>query len=189
MKRFALVHHCARHCTLAVFFAAACYSEPDYRREADRATATLRARQDSLRAVYHLDRYAHYDWDQGTRQLVFSDNGVAKVVAHVQFVGDVSTKSNTWLWAWDNPSIDSGLTTIARQVRAYGAKHHFRRLVEAKWPATEADGWEMSAFAVQVSGALGVYRSPSRSGPLFLVFTDMRWATAADTVAHGEHEN
>lgn len=179
----------ARRSIIALFLAAACARDSDYQREAARANAILQARQDSLQAQYHLDRYAHYDWDQRTRRIVFSDHDVAKVIAHVQFVGSVSTRSNTWLWAWGNESIDTGLTTIARQVRVYGATHHLKRLVEATWPATEADGWEMAAFAVQVSGALGAYRSPSPSGPLFLVFTDMRWATAADTVVHGENES
>jgi uncharacterized protein DUF6882 len=82
----------------------ACASEATYRRDADQADSILRARQDTLEARYHLSRYAQYDWDQRSQQIVFSDSGIAKLVAHVQFIGDVSTTSHTWLWAWDNPS-------------------------------------------------------------------------------------
>jgi hypothetical protein len=166
-----------------------CASEVTYRRDADQADSILQARQDALEATYHLSRYAHYDWDQGTQSIVFSDSGVAKLVGHVQFIGDVSTKSKTWLWAWDNQTIDTGLTRVARQIRAYGIEHRLRRLVQAQWPATEADGWEMTAFAVRVSNILGAYRSPGRGGPLFIVFTDLRWATPRDSVIHGEEED
>ena len=183
-------HSLTGHAWLAIIATSlavvSCVSDAQYRHEADQAYSVLKARQDSLQSIYHLDRYAHYDWDQGRRQIVFSDSGIARVVASVQFVGDVSTKSNTWLWAWDNPSIDTGLTHIARQVRSYGIRHRIGRLVHATWPATEEDGWEMTAFAVQVSNARGAYRSPSDDGPLFMVLTDVRWATRTDTVVHGE---
>ena len=167
----------------------ACASKATYRRDADQADSILRARQDTLEARYHLSRYAHYDWDQRSQQIVFSDSGIAKLVARVQFIGDVSTTSNTWLWAWDNPSIDPGLTRIARQIHAYGVKHRLARLVQAQWAASEEDGWEMTAFAVRVSPILGAYRSPGRGGPVFMVFTDIRWATAKDSVIHGEEQD
>lgn len=167
---------------------ASCTSQADYRRDADQAVSVLRARQKTLEATYHLSRYAHYDWDQGTQRIVFSDSGIPKLVAHVQFIGDVSMTSSTWLWAWDNPTIDTGLTQIARQIRAYGVKHRLPRLVMAKWPATEDDGWEMTAFAVRVSDVRGAYRSPGKGGPLFMVLTDIRWAAPGDSVVHGEEE-
>ena len=67
------------------------------------AQAYLRECQPELNKEYRLDYWPRYDWYQESRQLVFSENGVAKVAADIQFVGSISTQSDTWLWAWANP--------------------------------------------------------------------------------------
>jgi len=58
---------------------------------------TMVARQERLNFRFHLDAYEHWDWSQDAGVLVFSDSGVAKVVADVQFVGDVSRRDSTFL--------------------------------------------------------------------------------------------
>jgi hypothetical protein len=68
-----------------------------------------------------------------TRQLIFSENGVAKVAADIQFVGSISTESDTWLWAWANDSVDPQLSTSNGMVRDYGEEHGFNHLTIKKW--------------------------------------------------------
>jgi hypothetical protein len=111
-----------------------------------------------------------------TRQLVFSDGGQRKVVADIQFVGSVSPDTETWLWAWNNDSVDPELCRALLTVRAYGEAHGFPHLVSSKWPAQEVDGWEMTAIAAFLLQAKGAYRSRGESGYTFMIMTAIGWA-------------
>jgi hypothetical protein len=142
-----------------------------------RAHEYLTARQDVLRSEYHLDRWPRWDWDQGTGQLVFSEEGVARLVADIQFVGSVSNQSKTWLWAWANPHLTPPVKRDVDEVRRFGEAHGIPQLTTAKWVADEIDGWEMTSIAAYVLQAKGAYRTPRDDGGFtYLIFTDVRWA-------------
>jgi len=140
------------------------------------AVAYLRERQDQLYSRYNLGGYPHYDWNQDTGQLTFSDDGRTRVVADIQFVGSISTRSDTWLWSWANQSILESAKQRVRTVRAYGDAHRYLKLASACWTAEEADGWEMTAITAYLIGAAGAYRSPDDRGFSFLAITDVDWA-------------
>ena len=115
-------------------------------------------------------------WDQGTGQLVFSNGGRPRVIADIAFVGSVSTKTNTWLWSWANSSHLETAKATMREVRAYGEKHRLLKLAGAHWSATDQDGWQMTAIAALLLGAVGAYRTPSDYGFTFMVMTRVSWA-------------
>lgn len=140
------------------------------------AVAYLEERQCELRERFRIDGYERFDWNQDSGYLVFSDQGQAKVVADIQFVGSVSTRSDTWLWAWANNSYLEPVRARTREVRQYGEEHRFLKLASAYWSATEVDGWEMTAVSAFLLGARGGYRSPSERGFTFMIITDIRWA-------------
>lgn len=139
------------------------------------AMSYLQAKQALLNAEFRLGEDERYDWYQETGQLVFSQQGQPRVVADIQFVGSVSTISDTWLWAWANESFVATLTAEAIKVRTYGTERQFLRLASARWKATEVDGWEMTAVAAFLSQAQGAYRSPSERGPAFMLLKNVRW--------------
>jgi hypothetical protein len=140
------------------------------------AVAYLRGRQDQLYSRYDLGSYPRYDWNQKAGQLIFSDGGRARVIADFQFVGSISTRSDTWLWSWANRSILESVKQRVRQVRAYGDEHRYLKLASACWTAKEADGWEMTAITAYLLGAAGAYRSPDDRGFSFLAITQVHWA-------------
>ena len=140
------------------------------------ATAYLQARQDHLKSHYSLARYSRYAWNQGTRQLVFSDDGQPRVVADVQLVGNISTQGGTWLWSWANPSVLEPIKNQVRQVRAYGDERGYLKLACACWKAEEVDGWEMTSITAYLLGAEGAYRTPDDRGFSFFVLTGIGWA-------------
>jgi hypothetical protein len=139
------------------------------------AMAYLQEQQDALQSRFSLGRYDRYNWDQDTGQLVFSRAGQSEVVAEIQFVGSVSTVSNTWLWSWANGSYLESVRRDIRRVRAYGEAHRHLKLVAASWPAEEVDGWEMTAVAAYLLRARGAYRSPGERGFTFMVMTSVGW--------------
>jgi hypothetical protein len=140
------------------------------------SVAYLEDKQGSMCRDFKLGEHKRYDWDQDRAQLVFSNDGKAAVICDVVFVGSLSTKTNTWLWSWANRSIQEGAKGRMREVREYGEENDFEHLAAAYWDATEEDGWEMTAIAARMLGAIGAYRSPDKNGLLFMVITDARWA-------------
>src|SRR2546427_5187587 len=85
--------------------------------------------QQSLEEEFRIGDWPRYDWSQDTGQLIFSNDGIAKVIASIEFVGSISTKTDTWLWAWENDSFDQERTRLVARVRTYGETHGIDQLV------------------------------------------------------------
>lgn len=147
-----------------------------WRRYVQDCHAKVKARQSALWEEYRLGEYERWDWDQHTGELVFSDGGVPRAIARIEFIGSVSSTSNTWLWAWANFHLLESVRTAVLAVRDFGEGHGYPRLTVSKWPADEIDGWEMASIAAEVLGARGVYRTPGERGSTFLAIMDVRWA-------------
>lgn len=135
----------------------------------------LSERQKALMEEYKLGDHERFDWDQGTSSLVFSNDGVPAVVAKVQFVGSVSTVSNTWLWSWANTSIVDEAKDQIYRVKDFGDKHGYDALTTEKWQGDEVDGWEMTSIAAFLLDAKGAYRTSSDNGFTYMVITDIEW--------------
>jgi hypothetical protein len=143
----------------------------------EESQAYLQGRQALLDAEYHIFQWPRYDWSQESAQLIFSDAGRQRVIADIQFVGSISTKSDTWLWAWANNSVAPKLYKKMSQVRGYGASRRILQLTTEKWHGHEVDGWEMTSIAAHLLQAAGAYRSAGDFGFTFMVMTDVRWAS------------
>lgn len=136
--------------------------------------------QSAAKRNFSLGSYERFDWDQEAGRLEFSDEGVAKVVAQVQFVGSISTVTNTWLWSWANDSVLEHLKTEMQKVKDFGERHNLDELINPYWKATEEDGWAMTAVAANLLLAKGAYRSPAGNGFTFMVFTEISWVNGGN---------
>lgn len=148
----------------------------DFEELSEESYEYLHAKQTEAQERFHLGNYERYDWDQQKMQIIWSDDGVPKVVADIQFVGSISTKSDTWLWSWANATVLGRLSKDMAAVRKFGRTHGFEKLTKEKWPAGEVDGWEMTAVAAKILEAKGAYRSPGDDGYTFMIFTDIQFA-------------
>jgi len=113
----------------------------------------------------------NYDLDRGT--LTFSQDGQPKVVASIQVVGSTSLSSATWLWGWANQSLPLRVTIEVEKVRAFGELENLPASSEAKRPVDEHAGWEMTAIAAKVLGAMGAYRFPAEDGFVYLLYSSV----------------
>ena len=138
------------------------------------ATEYLKMRASRAQEQFGIGQYERYDYDLASGRFWWSDAGITKVEAKVMVVGSISTETNTWLWGWANPSLDGGAIEDIERVRAIGEEQGIEKLTEGKWPADEVDGWEMTAVAARLLEAEAGYRSPSRSGFLYLLLDDLR---------------
>ena len=131
---------------------------------------------EQLKEKYKIGSYERFDYDQRSGEFVFSDKGATRVIAKFQIVGSVANEAKTWLWSWANASILETACDQIHRIRDFGYANSIRKLTEPKWTAVEADGWEMTAVSAAIINAKGAYRCPAKSGPLFVVFTDIRFA-------------
>ena len=140
------------------------------------AMAQFGPRATRLNEEYKLGRYSWY-LDQESRKLTFSENGVLKVIANAQIVGSYSTYSHTWMWAWANKSTDESMKKGAKKVLDYGERHHYKELTAAKWECDEDYAWAMTTAAGYLLKSKGAYRGPIDDGYLYMLITDIRWAS------------
>lgn len=145
-----------------------------WQRLVSEAVRELETKQDQLQKRFDLSRHESWHWDQETGEIVFSNAGVPAVAASFQFVGSISTKSDTWLWSWGNSSLEPSTVQALLTLRSFGEAQRFASLTVPKWPAAEEDGWELTAVAAKVLSAEGAYRAPSETGLVFMLLMDVR---------------
>ena len=135
---------------------------------------SLSARQPLLDSRFGIGSYQRYDYDQATKQIVFSNQGQPGVIADIEVVGTFSKASGTWMWSWANFSLLPKVRTRMKRVRALGEQRRFPRLNTYLWPADEVDAWDMAAIAAHVLRAQGVYRSPGESTDIYMTLSKIR---------------
>ena len=136
------------------------------------STEELQVKQQNNKA-WGIDTFDHWDLDQTAGTLVFSRADGTRATCPVQIIGSFNTEKKTWLWAWDNRSVTAELTTLARQVRAFGKRNRIEKLTEPSWSAEESDAWEMTALAAHLGEAEGAYRGPSGALHIFMTFGEV----------------
>jgi len=150
---------------------------PDWRHDAVHQLQEMNAR---LKAEYRLDDWPRYDYDVDAGTLIFSDQGVAKVIAEIQIAGTTSLSAGNWLWAWGNSHWPAERVTDAELVRAFGEEHGICELTHdyvEEGDNLNALGWELTSVMVRITQALGAYRPPDQNGALFLTYKTVMWAT------------
>jgi hypothetical protein len=111
-----------------------------------RAYDYLYTKQDECESTYQIGKFEHWYYDQTTGKITFSNKDTIKLVIDYEEVGSVSLKSNMWLWACANSSIEPKVKSEVQVVRNYGQKQGFGTLSDPKWTADLYDGWEMTAL-------------------------------------------
>lgn len=135
------------------------------------ANAELREKQSRLMQLYRLGEMKRWWFEQATEQLQFFDShDNCALLARVIDIGSYSLKSNTWRWAWGNPSVLPDLRRKARPLRALEAVTGFDLFGQEDAFVVDGEGmaWELAAISIRHLDAMGCYRSPSSSpdGPI-----------------------
>ena len=119
----------------------------------------LKAKNDRLQKYFRLGSWSRYDYDLTTGRLLFSEEGVVKVIAEIQIAGSTSAKASNWLWAWANSNLPGELLRDAKLVRSFGESNKLDELAQAyvidKDNDLEALGWDLTGAMVRICNALG----------------------------------
>lgn len=106
-------------------------------------------------------------------QIKFTSPKGIVATAPAQIIGDYNSADGTWLWAWDNPSIDPKLAAHSKIVREYGEKNGIEELTSPKLSVNEKKCWEFAALACKLGKNQGVYRGPDGDTKVFITFGEV----------------
>src|SRR5262249_48575536 len=79
----------------------------------------LCARTAAHRQMWEIDK-ADWEYNQTEGALKFTHPDGRVITAPAQIIGSINETRNTWLWGWDNPSVQDHLKRDALETRAYG---------------------------------------------------------------------
>lgn len=145
----------------------------DFQRLLDTSNQELKLKNETNKA-WGLGTFDQWKINQEDGDLVFGNADGSGAVTPAQMIGSFSTKDNSWLWAWDNPSIADHLKRDSLKIKAYGERHGIEKLTQRKWTGTEEDAWAMTALAVKLCDARGAYRGPGGTTLFFMTFGDVK---------------
>ncbi len=134
---------------------------------------SLRIKTGVQQRLFHIDT-AKWAMSQDTGLITFTSPDGVTATAPAQIVGTYDTSVGTWLWAWDNPSIQPALAAYARVAQEYGQRHGVPELTTAEVSVPEAKCWEFAAAACELAGGQGVYRGPADGSRVLIAFGTLR---------------
>lgn len=118
--------------------------------------------------VQRYGSHVHWDWDDATVTLTFSDPVLPTVRIHVSIVGTVEDSS--WQWSWANQNIPAISKQDMEIVRKFGEANGLKELTSGFLDADEYTGWELTAVAAHVLDAPGAYSFPTERGRCWLLY-------------------
>ncbi|WP_095095826.1 DUF6882 domain-containing protein [Pseudomonas sp. Irchel 3A5] len=145
----------------------------------EKAMQNLMTKQEALQENFGLGEMARWWMDQTNATVQFFDeNDRLAVEANILNIGSFAPKSDTWKWAWCNPSVEPELRDKALPLKnlrditgieLFGSEEAFA--VEG-----ESMAWELAAIAVHYLNAEGCYRAPTgEEGPnVYLALTNVK---------------
>ena len=155
--------------TMSLFSRLFAKDDLDYPRFCEKALNDMRAKSSAHESLWGLGHSERWDLNQDDGRLIFTFPDKI-VFCDAQIIGTWHRPSQTWRWAWSNPSVAKSLTAQSEKIKAYGAQQKIERLTTEKWPGTEEEAWQMAALACLICDTQGIYRGPAGDTVVFIAF-------------------
>lgn len=141
----------------------------------EQSTDYMNARNNRMSRDYGISSYSSWRADLRHRDIWWCDGDVPKVRAKLTVVGSIAKQTETWLWAWANPSFENIDIGPIHEVREFGEREGLEPLTERKWQyEDEVEGWQMAGIAARLLEADGVFCTQGNI-PLYLLLHDLRF--------------
>lgn len=114
--------------------------------------------------------------NEGWLRWTFADGRVMQ--AAVQVIGTYNTKTSSFMWGWDHPSIPEALRRAARQVQTLDQELSIERWTTRTVNCNEEDAWQFTALAAQQDSAAGAYRGDANGTWVYMSFGEPRLVCA-----------
>ncbi len=146
---------------------------PELQLQIERAVAGLEALTAAHDGMWQISNAA-WNIDQAGGTITFTSPKGLIATAAVQIIGTYNTQDGTWLWGWDNPSLEISLTEHARKVQHFGEERGYEVLTTQKLECPENQCWDFAALACMLAEAQGAYRGPVGMARVFLTFGQVK---------------
>ena len=141
----------------------------------EQSTAYMEARNERMSRHFGISTYSSWKADLRHRDIWWCAGEVPKVRAKVTVVGSLAKQTETWLWAWANPSFEGVDIGPIAEVREFGEREGLEPLTERKWPyEDEVEGWQMAGLSARLLEADGVFCTQGNI-PLFLLLHELEF--------------
>ena len=107
------------------------------------------------------------DQTTGIIRWSFEDHVVS---APAQVLGSWNSEVSTFVWAWDNETIQPSLSALAGQVRAFGVEHEVPALSASPLKLDEEQVRDLVAVAFAVAQGTGIYHPYDGQLATYLTF-------------------
>ena len=137
----------------------------------ERSIDEMNRKHEAIADAWGLGAIAHWSADQELGVITFSSAGGSFVRAPMQIIGSYNSAVGTWMWSWENPSVNQLLAQDARRARAFGEKYALWEFMDGVVECEEADAWKFRALCLHLGGGVGAYcgaESPTSS--VFMTF-------------------
>jgi hypothetical protein len=139
----------------------------------ERSIEGLKLQAEAHQATWGFGKLDRWDVDLETGIIRFSSSNGFEATAAVQVVGTYNTLDNTFLWAWDHPSIPEERASASLFARDFGEKYSLIDYTSRKVECDEGTAWEYAAVTNHLAEMQGAYRGPSGSTYIFLIFGEV----------------
>lgn len=140
----------------------------------DECYEKLESKQQKFLESYEIDRFDEYWYDQEHGILQFKIDNQVKLEFNVVFIGSWSSLSNSWMWSWANESMIDSARSESVFLKGLQNKTGSEVFANPFFECDEEMAYELTAFAVDYSNAIGMYMSPDESSSLFMAVISPR---------------
>lgn len=149
-------------------------TDDEYRDFVHKSHEYLQEQQDACKMDWGIGTFASWEVNREAAELVFRNPEGPRLVCPIQITGTYARDTRTWMWSWDNPSVDAHLREAAIIAWRFGQEHGIPELTAPRWDADEADAWAMTAVTANLVQAKGAYRGSNEGGVTFMLIMDLR---------------
>lgn len=149
-------------------------SDAEYEKFLKNACESFLESSKKVNEEYKLASFERWDFTQESGQIVFSDKGVKKLVANVQVAGSWAA-NNTWMWGWNNKSLEKALVKDLLKVRDFGVSKNYPEFTTPIFASDPDYAWTLTAAAGYITKAKTSYRGENGTGYVYFLITDLRW--------------
>ena len=159
-----------------------------YRHEAAHALSDLNEKCEN---GFRLADWPRWSYDLETASLLFTRDGIPRVIAEIQLVGATSADGATWRWGWADADVPRKSIERMAEAREFGNRERIAQLTSEELPDDPYLGWEMTAVAARILHAKGAYRCPRPGGGVYyfvylaIAFAPQPEAATVECPIHG----
>lgn len=101
------------------------------------------------------------DLAEGTLSFHFGDR---VIIGPAHVLGTYSSETSTWLWGCANGSLTESVVIVSANAVGLGRSKNISVFAQRKLTVNENAGDDFAAVAAMLTGMVGVYRVPTRTG-------------------------